>query len=369
MAQDYDKLGLQIDAVDNASKKLQNIVNLLSQIEGFSSSGTSVGVKSDSNTIQNVTKTTQAIQKQTQSVSELTNKYLSYDNTLKRVENAERSYATAQNQAETARINLQNATLKYENALQRVSQLEEKLANTQSISKRKKLQEQLSVATNNLTIAENNYGKAYLANENAMRREMSALNSLNIAKTNSQKASNNLALAEEKLQQKTEKSSKSFVNFAAKLGTIYYTVRKVATAVFNTVKVSGEFVENLNLFGVTFGENYDKTLDWALEFADNLGVASSEIVRFTGLFKQLATSIGIADETGDLMSKTLTQLGYDLASLYDISTETAFEKLQAGIFSGKVLPHNKVIYYANSSNLWELFGNKDNHKQRLDMVA
>jgi hypothetical protein len=58
-----------------------------------------------------------------------------------------------------------------------------------------------------------------------------------------------------------------------------------------------------------------------------------------------------------------------LASFYNISTESAFEKLQAGIFSGRVLPHDKVIYHANPSNLWELFIYKDNHKQRLDKVA
>ena len=57
-----------------------------------------------------------------------------------------------------------------------------------------------------------------------------------------------------------------------------------------------------------------------------------------------------------------------LASFYNISTESAFEKLQAGIFSGRVLPHDKVIYHANPSNLWELFIYKDNHKQRLDKV-
>ena len=96
---------------------------------------------------------------------------------------------------------------------------------------------------------------------------------------------------------------------------IVATVRRLSRGLFSAVEESGAFVENLNLFAVTFGENYQETLDWALDFADNLGVAANEVVRFTGLFKQLSDSIGIADEMGDQMSQTLTQLGYDRKKL------------------------------------------------------
>lgn len=107
--------------------------------------------------------------------------------------------------------------------------------------------------------------------------------------------------------------------------------------VFNlVVKSSGEWIESLNLFSVTFGDNYKDTLDWALEFADTLGVANQEIVKMTGLFKQLSTSIGLTDEMGDSLSQTLTQLGYDLGSFFNVDFESTFERLQSGIFSGQI---------------------------------
>lgn len=107
--------------------------------------------------------------------------------------------------------------------------------------------------------------------------------------------------------------------------------------VFNlVVKSSGEWIESLNLFSVTFGDNYKDTLDWALEFADRLGLANQEIVKMTGLFKQLSTSIGLTDEVGDSLSQTLTQLGYDLGSFFNVDFESTFERLQSGIFSGQI---------------------------------
>lgn len=115
------------------------------------------------------------------------------------------------------------------------------------------------------------------------------------------------------------------------------TVKLLTRSVSSAVKESGTWIENLNLFAVTFGESrYGEVLDWATEYADKLGVANTEIVQMTGLFKQLSTAIGITGQTGDELAKTLTQLGYDLASFYNVTFESAFEKLQSGIYSGQV---------------------------------
>ena len=178
------------------------------------------------------------------------------------------------------------------------------------------------------------------------------------------------------VKNETDKVSKSSTNWFKALSKIGLTVaglKRVGQVIGELVKESGSWIENLNLFEVTFGDNYQKSLDWAVEFSKQLGFSVNEMVKFTGLFKQLSTSIGIADETGDKLAETLSSIGTDITSFYNLdSIQTAMEKLQAGIFSGKVLPHDKVIYHANPSNLWELFTNgyrKDNLEQRLDNVA
>lgn len=139
---------------------------------------------------------------------------------------------------------------------------------------------------------------------------------------------------------RTEKVAKNTSLWSSQLSRIlisFFSIRKLTSLISSAVKESGAWIENLNLFAVTFGEgNYREILDWATEYADKLGVANTEIVKMTGLFKQLSTAIGLTDQTSDSLSETLTQLGYDFASFYNISFESAFSKLQSGIFSGQV---------------------------------
>ena len=175
-------------------------------------------------------------------------------------------------------------------------------------------------ATQQLESAKRAVASAQNSVVTATQSENSAYVSLISAQNGVATATNNLRKEQEKQEQQTKKNTNSFVKFAAKMTVIVATVRRLSRALFSAVEESGAFVENLNLFAVTFGENYQETLDWALDFAENLGVASNEIVRFTGLFKQLADSIGITQDTATEMSQVLTQLGYDRnkLSLYTV---------------------------------------------------
>ena len=136
---------------------------------------------------------------------------------------------------------------------------------------------------------------------------------------------------------KASNNTQSWLAKFRKISTIVISAERVATKLVSLTKQSSSWVENLNLFAVTFGENYQETLDWALEFSNRLGVSNNEIIKMTGLFKQLSTAIGVADKTGDELSETLTKLAYDFASFYNIEdVQTVTEKLQSGIFSGQV---------------------------------
>ena len=145
-----------------------------------------------------------------------------------------------------------------------------------------------------------------------------------------------LGLKKEKKQ--VEDTTKSWSKYLAKITSVTIVARKLGRFVSSAIQESANYVENLNLFAVAYGDVYQETLDWALDLADGFGLASNEVLKFAGTFRQLSTSLGLVEDTANSVSKTVTQLGYDMSALFNTSVENAMEKLQSGLFSGNVRP-------------------------------
>ena len=312
---EFQDLEIRLRAVDDASEKLQKVVDLLEKVKSLSSNvSTNVNVKSNTSSRTRGSSSTEA-----KSVKALNAEYEKAKNNLDALiqkQNTLNSILRKSGTGQSISDNERNVLQEYINS---GGKLQETL-NQQVISAQEKLAEVQK--------------KVNASTQQQSTANQKLSNTQNTASTSTKNLKDN----QKNLDEQNKSTAKSFVTLAAKITTVVRVFRRLTTGLFSAIKESGEFVENLNLFAVTFGENYQETLDWALEFADNLGVASNEIVRFTGLFKQLADSIGVTQETATEMSQVLTQLGYDLASFYNISTESAFEKLQAGIFSGQTKP-------------------------------
>jgi hypothetical protein len=135
-----------------------------------------------------------------------------------------------------------------------------------------------------------------------------------------------------------KRTTKSFSSYLFKLSAITIVARRLASFVSSAIKETSDYVENLNLFAVAYGDVYQETLDWALNLADGFGLASNEVLKFAGTFRQLSTSLGLVEDTANSVSQTVTQLGYDLSALFNTSVEKAMDKLQSSIFSGNVRP-------------------------------
>lgn len=103
------------------------------------------------------------------------------------------------------------------------------------------------------------------------------------------------------------------------------------------------YVENLNLFTVAMGDAADEAYEYAYAVNDALGIDPSEWMRNQGIFKQISSGFGVVEEKANLMSKNLTQLGYDISSFYNISIEEAMQKLESGI-SGEIEPLRRLGY-------------------------
>lgn len=91
------------------------------------------------------------------------------------------------------------------------------------------------------------------------------------------------------------------------------------------------YIEDMNLFMVSLGDAADEAENFAMQMQNLLGINAGDAMRNMGLFNNLVESFGATSEQAYILSKNLTQLGFDLSSFFNISTEDAFQKLQAGI--------------------------------------
>ena len=158
-------------------------------------------------------------------------------------------------------------------------------------------------------------------------------------------ASSNNALRKSYLSLDTILSS-----FTAKVGVAIFAAQRIGSVIGSWITESNDYVENLNLFTVAMGEYAEEAQAYAEEVSGILGLDISDWMRNQGVFMTLATGFGVASDRAALMSKNLTQLGYDLSSFFNIPVEDAMQKLQSGI-SGELEPLRRLGYDLSQARL------------------
>ena len=136
----------------------------------------------------------------------------------------------------------------------------------------------------------------------------------------------------------------------AKFGIYLIAFRQIASVMSDWVKESNDYVENLNLFTVAMGEYAEASKAYAEEVQAVMGIDPSEWMRNQGVFMQMTSGFGVASEDAALMSKNLTQLGYDISSFHNISIEDAMQKLQSGL-AGEIEPLRRLGYAIDDASL------------------
>ena len=119
-----------------------------------------------------------------------------------------------------------------------------------------------------------------------------------------------------------------------------YMLRRAWKLVESLVEASANWVENLNLLEVVFGKAADSAKDFVKATANNLGLDANELAKYVSTFKQMANAMGQTAETGVQLSKSLTYLGLDIASLRNVDIKTAMSDLASGI-AGQIKPVRK----------------------------
>ena len=154
----------------------------------------------------------------------------------------------------------------------------------------------------------------------------------------------------DKTTKSTNAATGSFTNFFYKGKMVLGVLEMVGRKIWSSIEASNEYTENMNLFTVAMGEYAESAKNYADEVSKLIGIDPSEWVRSQGIFMTMATGFGVAGDRASIMSKNLTQLGYDLASFYNIDVEDAMTKLKSGL-AGELEPLRAIGYDLSQAKL------------------
>lgn len=156
-----------------------------------------------------------------------------------------------------------------------------------------------------------------------------------------------------------QKAAKSFNLFGSGIAgaisklTIWgFGISRVISAMGSMVTASNDYVENINLFQVSMGGFYQEAFDYAQLVSNKLGVDPSEWMRNQGVFMSMAKGFGVANDQAYALSKGLTELSYDISSLYNEDIATSMQRLQSAI-AGEIEPVRRWGFALSQASLEE----------------
>ena len=118
-------------------------------------------------------------------------------------------------------------------------------------------------------------------------------------------------------------------------------LKAIADYLGNAAAKFNDFYEATNLFGVSMKGLTGEADNFIQKMQTLLGIDPTEAMNNMATIQGLTTSFGLASDKAYILSKNLTQLGYDLSSLKNIPVKEAFTKLQAAI-SGELEPIRRL---------------------------
>lgn len=145
----------------------------------------------------------------------------------------------------------------------------------------------------------------------------------------------------------SNKSAKSYLSLSSQLNGFIRSAAKlvslkaIATYLGNAAEKFNSYYEAANLFGVSMKELTGEASTFINKMETLLGIDPTEAMNNMATIQGLTTSFGMASDKAYVLSKNLTQLGYDLASLKNIPVAESFTKIQAAI-SGELEPIRRL---------------------------
>lgn len=145
----------------------------------------------------------------------------------------------------------------------------------------------------------------------------------------------------------SSKSAKSYLSLSNQLNGFMRSAAKlislkaIATYLGNAAEKFNSYYEAANLFGVSMKGLTGEASTFINKMETLLGIDPTEAMNNMATIQGLTTSFGLTSDKAYVLSKNLTQLGYDLASLKNIPVAESFTKIQAAI-SGELEPIRRL---------------------------
>ena len=127
-------------------------------------------------------------------------------------------------------------------------------------------------------------------------------------------------------------------------------IRMIRQEISKAITESNAYQEDLNLFTASMGQYAKEAQEYAENVGEIMGIDPAKWMRNQGVFNTLLSGFGSVADRSYLMSKNLTQLGYDISSFFNISVEDAMQKLQSGV-SGELEPLRRLGYDLSQAKL------------------
>lgn len=144
-----------------------------------------------------------------------------------------------------------------------------------------------------------------------------------------------------------ERQKKSYMSLSSQMNSFMRNMAKlvslkaIATYLGNAAEKFNSYYEAANLFGVSMKGLTGEASTFINKMDTLLGIDPTEAMNNMATIQGLTTSFGMASDKAYVLSKNLTQLGYDLASLKNIPVAESFTKIQAAI-SGELEPIRRL---------------------------
>ena len=144
-----------------------------------------------------------------------------------------------------------------------------------------------------------------------------------------------------------ERQKKSYMSLSSQMNSFMRNMAKlvslkaIATYLGNAAEKFNSYYEAANLFGVSMKGLTGEASTFINKMETLLGIDPTEAMNNMATIQSLTTSFGLTSDKAYVLSKNLTQLGYDLASLKNIPVAESFTKIQAAI-SGELEPIRRL---------------------------
>jgi hypothetical protein len=134
-----------------------------------------------------------------------------------------------------------------------------------------------------------------------------------------------------------------------------YIIAALIAAGIASVKLAADAHETEEKFSAAMGNMEESARKFSDQLAKSLRLNPYEVRRIISEFQILLTTMGYSNKTAADMSTTLTQLGYDMAALYNTKPEEMFDALQSAMVgNARSMRQYGVLLDENTVKTWAM---------------